>query len=148
MQSIKYEEIYAFCRYCDGIVYANQPICKKCGLEMSSEGIFELAEIEEVNVKALDEIYKLRQSATIFLLMTIVGFLIALIPGFSFFFHLYFWIAISSIFFNFIGWNNRYVALNFAIEDIKTVEQKKKEILLLFLGNLILGLAFNVYLLS
>jgi len=147
VESIKFEENYVFCRFCNGIVYADQPICKKCGLGMSSEGITELAEIEEENIKALDAIYKLRQSSTIFLVMTIVGFLIALIPGFSFFFHLYFWVAISSIFLNFIGWNNKYSALNFAFDDTEMVKKKKREILLLFFGNLILGLAFNIYLL-
>lgn len=148
MESIKSEENYVFCRFCGGIVYADHPNCKKCGLEMSSEGVTELAEIEEENVKSLDEIYKLRQTSSIFLLMTIAGFLFSLMLGFSFFFHLYFWIAISSIFFNFVGWNNKYAGLNFAIEDIETVKQKKREILFLFFGNLILGLAFNIYLLS
>ncbi|HEY0658617.1 MAG TPA: hypothetical protein VGD05_09085 [Pyrinomonadaceae bacterium] len=148
VDSIKIEENYVFCRFCGGIVYANQPTCKKCGLGMSSDGICDLAKIEEENTEALDHIYKLKQLSTIFLAMTVMGFLIALIPEFSFFFHIYFWVAISNVFLGFVGWNNKYSALNFNFEDIETIKQKKREILFLFFVNLILGLAFNIYLLS
>lgn len=148
MESIKLEESYVFCGFCGGMVYADQPICKKCGLEMSSAGVADLAKMEEGNIKALDEIYKLRQISTISLIITIAGFLITLALGFNFFFHLYFWMAIANIFFGFVGWNNKYATLNFAFEDIEMIKKKKKEILFLFFVNLILGLAFNIYLLS
>ena len=148
MESIKIEENYVFCSFCGGIVYADLPTCKKCGLGMSSEGVSDLAKIEEENTEALDRIYKLRQSSTVFLVLTGIGSLVALIPGFSFFFYVYFWMAISNIFLGFVNWNNKYSTLNFAFEDIETIKQKKKEILFLFFVNLILGLAFNIYLLS
>jgi hypothetical protein len=99
-------------------------------------------------MKALDDIYKLKQSSVVCLILTIVGFIISLIPGFSFFFYLYFLMSISIVFFSFIGWNNKYAKLNLEVEDVKMVKEKKRDILFLFFCNLVLGISFYIYLFS
>ena len=45
--SIVEKERFADCPLCNTPVSSNSPICKKCGLEMSSEGIIEMAEDKE-----------------------------------------------------------------------------------------------------
>lgn len=145
MENLVQEEKHTFCRYCNGVVYASHPTCKKCGLEMSTQGVAELAEIESRNIKALEEIYKIKMTSVIFLPFTLIGFVFASMLDMKFFFHVYFWMGIISVFFAFLGWNQKYSLIDFTAEDDEIIQKYKKEILILFFCNLIVGLGIYIF---
>ena len=62
MESIIPERKFANCRLCDTLVSSDNPICKNCGLEMSPQGIIELAEIEESKGDPIYEIREIKKS--------------------------------------------------------------------------------------
>jgi hypothetical protein len=143
MESIKQEEKHIACRYCGGVVYSSQPACAKCGLEMTSQGIVELSEIEDKAFQALGDIYKLKMTSALFPGFTIIGFILASIIEIKFFFYVYFLMGIVAVGLNFIGWNQKYSAVDFSPEDGEYIKTNKRQALTLFLGNLIIGLGIH-----
>ncbi len=77
--SIIDEEKFAECRLCNHLVSSINPICKNCGLETSSEGIIELAEIDDLEledeISKLNDAFTLRVLAILSLLMMIFTYL-------------------------------------------------------------------------
>ena len=148
MESLISEEKHVPCRYCNGIVYASHPVCAKCGLEMTSEGVVELSEVENRTFGAADELYKLKLTSGFFLVFTIAGFAFSYMLELIIFFHLYFWMGIVTVFFNFTGWNRKYSTIDFTLEDSEMIKRTKREILGFFFCNLVVGLGIYIFLLS
>ena len=76
MESIKFQERFFPCSYCENLVSSELPTCEECGLEMSSTGIDELARTEESNDLAIEEANLLTGYAMMFFIYSIIaGFL-------------------------------------------------------------------------
>lgn len=136
------EERFAECRLCNHLVSSINPICKNCGLETSSEGIIELAELEESVENAEKQgfvgIYSLRVFAIISLAMNLLGGLF-LSLGISSIFKLYYWIGFFLYAIAYFAWHKRYLKTKFGIEETKLIAREKRISLVIFTASTILG---------
>lgn len=156
--SILEEEKFAECRLCNHLVGSFNPTCKSCGLEMSSEGIIELAEIkdyqdslnEDNHNKNLDfaDVFNLKNLACLSLAFTIVGTVFSLSTGFNLMFKVYFWLGLFFYVSFYISWNNKFSKAELSAEEMDIVKREKTISLLIFLSSSILGAIIYIFLLD
>jgi hypothetical protein len=139
METIAEEEKHIECRLCGGIVYSQNPTCKKCGLEMSRNGIKDLAEMEDEKYVALSKVSMIKYSAinshifnalSLFYLSLNTGFFSKLFILFGFF------IFIG----NYSGWNQKYSKIEFSQEDKLEIKTAKQESLVIFAVSAVIGI--------
>ncbi|MGI9054459.1 MAG: hypothetical protein ACR2F2_01520 [Pyrinomonadaceae bacterium] len=144
MESITPKESHIVCRLCGTIVHSNHPTCRKCGLEVSSEGIEELAEIEDKTLRAISEAENLKIIASFS-----IGFSLGsiyyyyLIHPQAVWFNLPLWINYIYFAIAYIRWHRRYADMIFEETDLENIKSAKWNafILILFSAILAFGLA-------
>jgi hypothetical protein len=153
MVSIAPKEKFTNCRLCHNLVGSDNPICKTCGLEMSSEGIIELATIEEQENLGFDRIYDLKVLSIFSLLSTILGYLFTLLfqsmeVNITFFFKLYFWVGFLGYLPVYINWHQKHSKKRYSVEDAELIKSQKKQSLLIFSLSVALGAFIYIFLLK
>lgn len=150
--SIVEKERFADCPLCNTPVSSNSPICKKCGLEMSSEGIIEMAEdkesIEPVDNIDFSDIYNLRNLAFLSLAYNIFGYIFYLGLELPFFFKIYFWIGLFFYYSAYTSWNKKFSKQTLSYEDAVIVKKEKTISLLIFLCSTLIGATIYIFLLK
>ena len=145
MESIVPKERYIECPYCFHPISSYKAICAKCGLEVSAEGVEELAQIEE---QILDAVYDAGN------LKSIASFAF----GYSFFNLLYFflidreaiWLNVmlwgSYVYFiiAFVKWHQKYSKLVFEPDDLEKIRSDKRAALTFILYSVIVGFGLTV----
>lgn len=147
--SILEEEKFAECRLCNNLVSSLNPICKNCGLEMSREGIIELAEFDEIDEKIEREgfigIYSLRVFSLMSLAMTIFGAFFFLSFGLSSFFNLYFGAGLFFYLMTYFFWNKNYLKQKFGVEETQLIAKEKRLSLIIFTMSFAIGIGIIIF---
>lgn len=143
-----FEEKFAECRLCNHLVSSSNPMCGKCGLETSSEGIIELAELEESVEDAERQgfwgIYSLRILAIISFVMILFGALF-LSLGLSSIFKLYYWTGFFLYALAYFAWDKKYLRTTFGIEETELIAREKRISLIIFISSIILGTIIYIF---
>jgi hypothetical protein len=139
METIIQGDKHASCRLCDGIVYANNPVCRKCGLPMSFEGVVESSGVRDNYVEAINQLHHIKQISIFFIGFTPIGFVASYLLGIFFFFDLYFGLGAFSVFFGLMGWHRKYSKIEFSNEDFQLIKKYKKIAWMCLLVNLFVG---------
>jgi hypothetical protein len=150
--SIIEDEKFIECRLCNHLVGSLNPTCKNCGLEMSSEGILELAEFEEIDEKIEKDgfigIYSLRILAILSLAMTLFGAVFFLSFGLPSFFKLYFGTGLFIYLAAYLSWNKKYLKQKFGTEETELIAKEKRLSLMIFTFSILIGVSIFVFLLK
>jgi hypothetical protein len=115
---------------------------------MNSEGIIDLAKIEESKIDAIQELYKLKQISLVYIVFPLLGYLFVYLTEIRLLFHIYFWMVIIMMTLSYRGWNAKYSSVEFESEDVETIKNYKKIILACLGCNLLEGLFIYWFLLK
>lgn len=148
METLTKEENHIECRLCGGIVYSNNPTCKKCGLEMSKSGINDLAKIEDEKYTALSKVSMIKYSAMVSLVFSLLSFVLYLGFDTGFFSKMYIWFGFFIFIVNYLGWNQKYSKIEFSQEDKLEIKKTKQESLMIFACSAITGICIYLFLLK
>jgi RNA polymerase subunit RPABC4/transcription elongation factor Spt4 len=129
------------CVFCETAISSDNPICKKCGAEMTSEGIESLAVLAEKSIEAKDKATALLKHA-----FEIVIYAIS-IPVFGYifgevFYWLYIFYVVSSILFfrSLVNWNKNYTDSILISDDFIEANDQQKNAVLVFVTSVIVVL--------
>lgn len=107
--SIVERERFIECRYCDHLVSSENPVCSNCGLEMTSEGITELAKLDE---STREESYSRIKRSYILMFIALMSLFFTIIGGLMSYwienpapFKFYFWLGLI-VYFLMLVWFN------------------------------------------
>lgn len=145
--SILEEEKFVECRFCDHLVSSENPICKHCGLEMSSEGIIELAEIEENESKDFDKIYRLTYLAVFNFTSVFVG-IVYIFLGVQTFFKFFFWLSLFLYVAGYFLWKKKTSEKKFSEKEKQVVNEQLELFFGSFIITTIAGILVYIFLLK
>lgn len=145
-------EKFIECPICDHSVGSLNPICQNCGLEMSSEGIIEFAECEEIELEIdkakTTEIASFRSFAVIFsgssLFLMFWIFLTEIKPVPLFIF----WISIFAFIVGFSVTSFQLSRKNLTLEEKLKIKKEKIISLSIFFFSILIMLGIYIFLLK
>ena len=145
--SIIEQERFIECRYCDHLVSSDNPICGNCGLEMSSQGIIELAELEDNESKDFDKIYRLTYLAVFNFTMVFLG-IVYIFLGTQTFFKFFFWLDIVLYVIGYFLWKKTTSEKNFSEKEKQVVNEQLRMFFGTFIITTIAGILVYIFLLK
>jgi hypothetical protein len=136
MESITPKERFIPCTNCNHPVSSILPTCERCGLEMSGDGIDDLARTEEAKTLAIEKAIELKRGAVLFLLYSIfVSFFFSKNVEYSRLFLLGLWIIALGVFIsNLIRWNQNHSQKHFEFDLLEEAKKEKKRALFIFMS--------------
>jgi hypothetical protein len=148
----RYEyEKFIECRLCNHLVGSLNPICKNCGLEMSSEGIIDFAECEEIcaeiEANKAREIRNIRISVIMFEVINILAVCCNLADKKSFSLFL-FGINIFSFIVGFLVTTVQLSRRDLTLEEKKKIKREKFISLVIFFFSVLIMLGIYFFLLK
>lgn len=146
MRSVVPKEKYAECRLCGTIVSSSKPVCQKCGLQTSSIGIEELAEIDDQISNALSDANSLILLASIAFFLSIGNiFYFFLVDRNAVWFNLPLWISYLYFGISYLKWHKNYSKIIFNNCDFEEIKKAKKKSLIFIGYSMALGFGLLIF---
>ncbi|MCU0238448.1 MAG: hypothetical protein MUC29_03325 [Pyrinomonadaceae bacterium] len=137
------KEKYINCRYCNEVVSSFAPICKKCGLEMTSEGIIELAEIEELTIDAKEDALRLNLISGFCLCYTIIGGIILFpLTNYVGLINSSFIVAFFYYLFALFKWQKKYSKIILQTDELFEAKINKRASIIVFFVSIFINFLF------
>ncbi len=149
MESIVPKESYIECRLCGNTISSSKPICRKCGLEISPEGVEELAQIKEQIFQAISDANSLKLIASMSLTYSLISICYYLLIGpQSVWFNLALWVSYVYFIVSFIRWHQKYSKIIFDADDLDEIQKDKRAAWILIVWSMISAFGLTILLLS
>jgi len=145
MESISPKERFYPCPHCSFSISSNLPKCKRCGLEVSADGVDELARTEAAKIAAITDAKHLKGISFLFALLSMGANYV--LTGNSIFvlFLLESWMFGLCAFIWKLGrWHQNHSQSYFELDILEEAKKEKKKAIIIFLFSLGF-VAFNVF---